>query len=223
MTYANGTARRIAALTTLPLAFALVSGCSTEAEPSGKAAPSTSSGTGSASSGTGPAAATGPAQTVGAKGSPCPLPVALDAPADWKVAPVKLEGDAGAAIGVQGTVTLACELDARPSGATGFLRVWTGSLPGENPRAALEAFVTDVPDEKREQVVYREVKAGALPAVEVTYLGTSAVTEETEKERALAVGTPSGVVVIVVDAMDDAEHDAVLPAYERAKQSVRTP
>ncbi|MFI1828490.1 lipoprotein [Streptomyces sp. NPDC020412] len=215
MRHATGTARRIAGLATLPLALALLSGCGTEAEPSGKAAPSSASGTESA-------AATGPVHSVGAKGGPCPLPVTLDAPADWKVAPVKLEGEAGAAIGVQGTVTLACELDARPSGATGFLRVWTGSLPGENPRAALEAFVTDVPDEKREQVVYREVKAGALPAVEVTYLGTSAVTEETEKERALAVGTPSGVVVIAVDAMDDAEHDAVLPAYERAKQSVRT-
>ncbi|MEU5980003.1 lipoprotein [Streptomyces sp. NPDC047315] len=221
MTYANGTARRIAGLTTLPLAFALLTGCGTEAEPSGKAAPS-SAPSASADAANGPAPATGPVRSVGAKGSPCALPLTLDAPADWKAAPVKLEGDVAAAIGAQGTVTLACELDARPSGATGFLRVWTGALPGEDPRAALEAFVADVPDEKREQVVYREVKAGALPAVEVTYLGTSSITEETEKERALAVGTPSGVVVIVVDAMDDAEHDAVLPAYERAKQSVRT-
>lgn len=57
--------------------------------------------------------------TVGAKGTPCELPITFSLPARWVAEPV------GDAAGVTlGGSRLRCEVDAKPADNVGFLRVW---------------------------------------------------------------------------------------------------
>lgn len=154
------------------------------------------------------------AGSVGAAGSACPLPVSFDLAAGWTAEAVRLEELTA------GPVTIACEIDAKPAGHLGFLRVWTaqGGVPGR--RAALRAFVAaETPD--RDRVRYTETRAGDLPATEVSYLNTAAVLDGPKRERALAVETDGGLVVLHLGGADTAEHDAMMPAYALAKRSLR--
>ncbi|MEU0406082.1 lipoprotein, partial [Streptomyces sp. NPDC006197] len=71
-------------------------------------------------------------------------------------------------------------------------------------------------------VTYRETRAGALAAAEVTYTTHSELTDETKEQRAFAVSTPKGAVVIVhLGGLDTDEHRAMLPAYELAKSTTK--
>ncbi|MFI9586561.1 lipoprotein [Streptomyces sp. NPDC052236] len=160
--------------------------------------------------------------TVGAAGSACVLPVSFDLAADWK--PEAVKADTGGEFGglfTQGTVTLACEIDAKPAGNIGYIRVWTGGKSGEDVRKALEAFVADEA-KSRKQEVYKEIKAGDLAVTEVTYLNTGELLDAPKNERAFAVTTGRGVVVVHLGGLDSEEHKQMLPAYELAKKSVRT-
>lgn len=160
---------------------------------------------------------TGKGRSVGAADSPCPLPVSFDLEKAWE--PSAMENDDLFGAETQGTVTLVCEIDAKPAGHLGFIRVWTGDS-GDDARKALEAFVADWA-KNRDKVEYSEIKAGALAATEVTFLNTSKSFDEPKKERALAVTTPGGVVVVHLGGLDSEEHDGMLPAYELAKKSMR--
>ncbi|MFF8959204.1 lipoprotein [Streptomyces sp. NPDC014894] len=156
--------------------------------------------------------------TVGAKGSACALPVTFDFAKDWKPEAVKL----GAEVGLSGTstVNLVCEIDAKPAGSIGFLRVWTGERAGEDPRRALQLFVADNA-KSREQEEYHRTRAGEYDAVEVSYLNTDELLGEPKKEHAFAFATPQGVVVLHLGGLDSAEQEAMLPAYGLAKKTLR--
>ncbi|MDT9685792.1 lipoprotein [Streptomyces sp. TRM76323] len=163
--------------------------------------------------------------TVGAAGSACPLPVTFDVAAGWKPKKVEPLDDPDLAelndLLEQGTVTMACEIDAKPAGNIGFLRVWTDDAKGAAPRTVLESFVAA--DDSPSSVVYRDVRVGrggALAATEVTYTVMSELLDEPKKARALAVATPRGPLVLELGGMDSEEHDAMLPAYELAKGSL---
>ncbi|MFP3989056.1 lipoprotein [Streptomyces sp. E11-3] len=156
--------------------------------------------------------------TVGAKDSACPLPVTFDFAEKWKPKAVVLEGSELDVLGKQGTVELTCEIDAKPAGNIGFLRVWTSDAKDDTPREVLEAFVADKRTTK--QVKYRDTKAGDLTAVEVTYLYASEALDETKKERALAVSTPSGPLVLDLGGLDTQEHEEMLPAYRLAQETM---
>ncbi|TQK52764.1 hypothetical protein FBY35_3212 [Streptomyces sp. SLBN-118] len=156
--------------------------------------------------------------TVGGPGSPCALPVSFDLAADWKPKADTMDKQFG--LTKQGPVTLVCEIDAKPAGNIGFLRVWTGGRAGDDPRKALEAFVAGEA-KSRDKVAYAQIKAGEYAATEVTYLNTNEFLDAPKKERALALTTPKGVVVVHLGGLDTAEHEAMLPAYELAKKSVR--
>lgn len=156
--------------------------------------------------------------TLGGSGSPCALPVSFDLAADWKPEAVKIDGEFGSL--TQGPVTLVCEIDAKPAGNIGFIRVWTGGKSGDDARKALEAFVADEA-KSRDKVEYKETKAGDLAATEVTYVNTDEFLDAPKKERAFAVTTERGVVVLHLGGMDSEEHEQMLPAYELAKKSVR--
>ncbi|MFI2372420.1 lipoprotein [Streptomyces sp. NPDC018833] len=159
--------------------------------------------------------------TIGAPGSPCPMPVTFDVAADWKPEAVASAADEEfGALLKQGPVTLVCEIDAKPAGNIGFIRVWTGGTAGDDAREALRAFVADAA-KKREKESYTDTKAGGLAAVEVTYVNTDEMLDEPKKERAFAVTTPKGVVIVDLGGFDTAEHEAMLPAYELARKSVR--
>ncbi|MDF6063001.1 MULTISPECIES: lipoprotein [Streptomyces] len=169
------------------------------------------------------AAATGVAPekgvTLGGKGSACALPVTFGLAADWKPQAVEVEpGSAFAELGQQGSATMVCEIDAKPAGNIGYLRVWQGKGSGTTPRAALEDFVAGDPNASK--AAYAEMRAGSLAAVEVEYTVNVELLDERKTEHAFAVSTPAGPVVVHLGGLDSQEHEEMLPAYELAKRTL---
>ncbi|MEU9702655.1 lipoprotein [Streptomyces sp. NPDC047981] len=168
---------------------------------------------------TSPTAATeAAAGSLGAPGSACALPVSFGLAADWKPQAVKAGDDeVFAALGKQGPATMVCEVDAKPAGNIGYLRVWTA---GDSPaRTALEGFVKAA--EGTSKVTYKETRAGALPAVEVTYTVYNKLMEESKEERAFAVAAPKGTVIVHLGGLDSQEHREMLPALELARTTLK--
>ncbi|WP_234432589.1 MULTISPECIES: lipoprotein [unclassified Streptomyces] len=173
--------------------------------------------------------------TLGAAGSACRLPVTFDIAAGWKAEAIDAgaglskaskgsdggaNGDLAEALLHQGPVTASCEVDAKPAGNIGFLRVWTGKTGKADAGSVLREFVAA--EDNVTQAKYHSFKTGGgLSAVEVTYLYKSKLLDETKKECAFAVTTPNGPVVLHLGGMDTEEHDAMLPAYELAKQTLK--
>ncbi|MEV4349546.1 lipoprotein [Actinoplanes sp. NPDC049596] len=149
------------------------------------------------------------AASAGKIGAACPLPVTFDLAGEW--APEGVEDG----LFDQGGFDLRCEIDAKPAGHLGFLRVWTG--PGTDPAAALETFVkaeagtAPITDRRT-----RTTRLGDLPAVETTYLDT----ENERPERVLAVAAGDGIVILTLAGVDTGEHKAMLPAYVLARQTI---
>ncbi|MGW1272490.1 lipoprotein [Streptomyces sp. NPDC002491] len=201
------------------LVTGLATGCTAEREGSGAAS-------GTSAKGSAKVAKRG--GSVGAAGSACELPVAFDTAEFWKAKAVDgdASGDGGDlaelldAFAHQGPVTLACEIDAKPAGKIGFLRVWTGAPGKADARKVLKDFVAAEP--AASGAVYREVKAGDVTGVEVVYTTTSKLLDESKQERAFAVTTSEGPVVLHLGGLDTGEHDAMLPAYELAKSTLHT-
>ncbi|MGW4687027.1 lipoprotein [Streptomyces sp. NPDC004244] len=164
------------------------------------------------------------AGSVGGAGSPCRLPVTFDLAKDWKPKAVThAEDDQFASLFKQGGTTLACEIDAKPAGNLGFLRVWIADAPAApgDARTVLEAFMAG--EKTTGAPAYTELRTGtggaALPAVEAAY--ETAPLDEAKKERAFAVVTPGGAAVVVhLGGFDSGEHEAMLPAYRLAQQSL---
>ncbi|RZB19108.1 hypothetical protein StrepF001_09380 [Streptomyces sp. F001] len=184
-------------------------------------APASTSASADAAGGNGDVARSG--GTIGAEGSACELPVTFDIAEDWAAESVDAAAGGTAeeladALLRQGPVTAACEVDAKPAGNIGFLRVWTGEPGDDDARTVLEAFVAAEDGVSKEK--YGSFEAGGLTGAEVEYLYTSELLEETKKERALAVTTPDGPVVLHLGGMDTEEHEAMLPAYELAKHTL---
>lgn len=170
---------------------------------------------------------------VGAAGSACLLPVGFDLAAEWKADAIDgsaadAEADGSGAADAdedmasllrQGPVSLVCEVDAKPAGHLGFLRVFTGeSGKGGDARAVLKAFVTAQDGAKKAR--YSTFEAGGLSGVSVDYLATSELLDETKQESAFAVITPDGPVVVHLGGADTEEHQDMLPAFELAKKTL---
>ncbi|GAB7106422.1 hypothetical protein JCM4814A_47360 [Streptomyces phaeofaciens JCM 4814] len=209
-------------LTAAVLLTGLATGCSTTEENGSKSV----SGAKASAKATADVARHG--ETIGAAGSACELPVSFDTAEFWKPKAVDAEGEReksgdlaelADALLRQGPVTVACEIDAKPAGKIGFLRVYTGEPGDADARAVLKEFVAAEDGVSREK--YRSFEAGDVTGTEVEYLTTSELLEETKKERALAVATPDGTVILHLGGMDTEEHEAMLPAYELAKSTLR--
>ncbi|MFC5812155.1 lipoprotein [Streptomyces heilongjiangensis] len=222
---------RGAALAQVVVLAGLVAGCSQPAQGDG-AGPSASVGgaADSAGSGTGDkVAARG--GSVGAAGSACALPVAFDTAEHWKAeavdtGPAEGGGEAAAELAEallhQGPFTAACEIDAKPAGNIGFIRVWTGEAGAGagDARALLKEFVTAEGDTSEAKYSDFTSDSGVFGA-EVAYLSTSEALEETKKERAFLTVTDEGPVVVHLGGLDTGEHEDMLPAYELAKRTLR--
>ncbi|MFF7133219.1 MULTISPECIES: lipoprotein [unclassified Streptomyces] len=192
----------------------VLTGCSQAAQESDAKAsvrPSATAGTAGTAGADGSAVSSG--DTIGAAGSACELPATFDIAEKWKAqavhAPLR-----------QGPVTLACEIDAKPAGNIGFLRVWTGKPGGADARTVLEDFVAAEDGVSGEK--YRTFRSGALSGVAVEYLYASELLDETKKESAFAVMTADGPVVVHLGGLDTEEHEEMLPAYELARRTLRT-
>lgn len=225
-------------LAQVALLAGVLTGCSGAAEDDTKP---TASASAAAEAGSESGTAVKSGGTLGPAGSACELPVTFDIAEDWEAEAI----DAGAAkekvadgadasadpeesdlaeaiadaILYQGPVAAACEVDAKPAGNIGFLRIWTGKPGEDDPRAVLEAFLAA--EDNTSKAKYREFDAGGVSGVEVKYLFTSKLLEETKEEAALAVTTKKGPVVIHLGGMDTEEHREMLPAYELAKRTLR--
>jgi len=163
--------------------------------------------------------------TIGAPGSACELPVTFDIAEEWTAESVDAGaasdgGEVADALLHRGPVTAACEVDAKPAGHIGFLRVWTGEAGDADARTVLKDFVAA--EDGTSKAKYHDFRTGSLKGVEVQYLYTSKLLDETKPERALAVTTPNGPVVVHLGGLDSGEHRAMLPAYELAKRTLRT-
>lgn len=112
-----------------------------------------------------------------------------------------------------------CEVDAKPAGHIGFLRVWTGAPGADDARTVLEAFMAAEVNASKAQ--YSTFKAGALTGAEVKYAYKSEFDDAPKTERALAVTTPRGPVVVHLGGLDTEEHEAMLPAFELAKRTLK--
>ncbi|WP_028807644.1 lipoprotein [Streptomyces canus] len=150
--------------------------------------------------------------TIGAAGSACELPVTFDLAKSWKAEAVKAPLS-------QGPVTLACEIDAKPAGSIGFLRVWTGRSGDADARTVLEAFVAAEDGVSKEK--YSAFTSGGLSGTKVEYLYASELLDETKEESAFAVTTANGPVVVHLGGLDTDEHEEMLPAYELARRTLR--
>ncbi|MBT2385617.1 lipoprotein [Streptomyces sp. ISL-11] len=156
-------------------------------------------------------------EAVGGKGSPCVLPVTFRLAQSWKPKLVDSDPASGGPVR-QGPVQLACEIDAKPAGYVGFLRVWTHAPAGMSARQTLQAFMAK--DSQASKAKYRDTKASSLAAAEVTYLNTAPGLTEAKQERALAVEAPQGAIILQLGGLDSSEHERMLPAYQLAKISM---
>lgn len=159
---------------------------------------------------------------VGPAGSGCTLPVTFDLPPKWRaktIEPVTGEmAEVADAFTKRGGSTIRCEIDGRPSGDGGFLRVWTSDDPARGPRQALEAFLAA--EEEISGQEYRETKVGTLDAVEVSYLSKSSLTDENQRELAMALHTGQGTVLISISGRAFDEFKDFFPAYQLAQQTI---
>ncbi|MEV8034336.1 lipoprotein [Streptomyces sp. NPDC086182] len=211
------------------LATVVATGCSTAADGSPKAGTSAKS-TDRASGATGTATAAKSGGTLGPAGSACELPVSFDTAEDWKPqsidaaaqAPIKADGtrDVTDPLFRQGPVTLVCEIDAKPAGNIGYLRVWTGKPGAADAATVLKAFVAA--EHGAGKAVYRAFDAGGLSGTEVEYVYTSEALQESKKESAFAVTTDRGPVVVHLGGLDTGEHTEMFPAYRLAQRTLRT-
>ncbi|MFF1507445.1 lipoprotein [Streptomyces sp. NPDC058326] len=183
--------------------------------PRPSAAPATSAPAATAA----PAAAAASRVTVGGPGTACALPVSFALAEKWEAEAIKNPEDPEFAVLTrQGPAVVRCEVDAKPAGHIGYLRVWTAA--GKGPaRPALEGFVKGEKDASK--AVYKETVTGALPVTEVTYTVHSELLDESKEERAFAVATPKGTVILHVAGLDSEEYRAMLPAYELARSTLK--
>ncbi|GAA3245670.1 lipoprotein [Streptomyces sp. XM83C] len=172
---------------------------------------------------------------VGPAGSACPLPVAFDIAPDWKPMAVRVtEPSASPSDGLgedlrkelmesllhQGPFTAVCEVDAKPAGNIGFLRVWKAGPGDADARGALQKFVTA--EEGARHATYRTFSSGGLKGVRVDYEVWDELLEESKEECAFAVVTADGPVVVHLGGLDTQEHEEMLPAFDLAQRTVRT-
>jgi hypothetical protein len=183
--------------------------------------------------------------SVGAAGSACELPVTFETAEKWRPEAVETGAPGGGsgsgedelaaelAEGLlhQGPFTAACEIDAKPAGNIGFLRVWTGEAEAKgedaksgdaksgDAKALLRKFVAAEGDTSEAE--YRSFRSeSGVPGAEVVYLYTSEALGETKKERAFLTVTPEGPVVVHLGGLDTEEHEEMLPAYELARRTL---
>ncbi|MER5724631.1 lipoprotein [Streptomyces sp. NPDC006682] len=152
--------------------------------------------------------------SVGGSSTACTLPVTFDIAPSWTPRPVVGAADS---LPKQGNVTLACEIDAKPAGVFGFLRVWSSIDTVKNSRRVLDAYLAE--EREISEPKYRETMAGPFSATEVTYLKSS-TDGPAKRERALSVLLPEGYLIIHIGGLDTQEHEKLLPGYELARDTM---
>lgn len=169
-----------------------------------------------------------PTVRLGAAGSACDLPVAFDLVALWKPEAVDTEelGEL-ASMFRNGPFEVVCEVDAKPAGDIGFLRVYVSKNSAASPRSSLESFIAaDFPEARKagnlevRKPEYTELTIGGQPAAEATWESYNKSMDHLSKCSAFALNTPRGAVVVRLSPFGADEHPNVVPAFELAKKSL---
>ncbi|NEA64746.1 lipoprotein [Streptomyces sp. SID12488] len=206
--------RGLVQVTLVPLLVAALAGslagCSEAADDDAQAKTNATASASATAAGAGAGAKSG--GSIGADGSACELPITFDMAEHWTAEAVDEPPR-------QGPVALVCEVDAKPAGHIGFLRVWTGDPGTDDARTVLEAFMAAETGASKAR--YSTFRTGPLTGVEVKYAYKTEFDDEAKTERALAVTTPRGPVVVHLGGLDTEEHEAMLPAYELAKRTLK--
>ncbi|MEU8663848.1 lipoprotein, partial [Actinoplanes philippinensis] len=191
-----------------------VSGCSSDPAPPAPPAPAASSAPAAP-----PAVAAG--ETVGGKGSACELPVSFQAAAGWKAKKVEATGEL-AALAKVGDFTVVCEIDAKPAGNIGFLRVHVADGLSGAPAEHLQEFMK-VAIGKREasNTDIADVQIGGAQAAEGSWETLDKEYDIRSKYTAFALNTKKGIVVVQLAPLDTGEFTSMQPAYELARTTAR--
>ncbi|NED98846.1 lipoprotein [Phytoactinopolyspora halotolerans] len=158
------------------------------------------------------AVATEPAMDLADQGE-CDLPITFDIPEKWTSETVLADHDFE-----QGGLMPACEVDAKPAGWLGYIRVWTG--PADDAGQALETFLADSAGEIEEPET-REIEIAGVPGVETSYVQFLPAVDERKRERAFAIMTGDEAAVVTVSGFDTEEYLGMLPAYILARETAR--
>ena len=140
-------------------------------------------------------------------GTQCPNGPKFDIPAKWKASD---SSDMGMA--VANTLDLLCEIDAKPAGVLGIMRVFADTTTNTDLRTIGASFVADW-SKGATEIEYRDHKVGAKDGVEVRYRIDGHV------NRAFVVRPAAATIVVHWGGLDDDEHTAGLPAYILARNS----
>jgi hypothetical protein len=134
-------------------------------------------------------------------GSACPVPHRFKLAASWK------PKDASALGFEAHGHLLSCEIDGKPAGVLGLMRVWTGS--DTDPRRMLQSLVDDA--DGASEVRFR------APAGSVAGLTEVSFQSEGQPTRAFAVAG----LMVEWRGLDEEEHSNGLPAYVLARQTLK--
>lgn len=164
------------------------------------------------------------AGNLGAAGSPCSLPITFDLEKGWKPTAVDATTLTGNplvdALGHRGDSTLICEIDGKPAGHLGFIRIWANAKQDATARQALDNFLAS--NDKIRGQQFREIPAGPLTATEVVYSTYVPALEDSSPGRTFAVTTSRGPVLIDLGGLTPELQKDMLPAYVLARQSIKT-
>lgn len=130
-----------------------------------------------------------------------------DVAAKWVPEPVSAE----AAEAFGGPNRVACEIDAKPAGILGFVRVYLATQA--DPRAALQAHATGTGPQATDQR-FRRITTPAGAGWEIGYRSDETLA------RAFAVPAGTGTVVVEWRGVDEDEHRSGRPAYVLARTSL---
>ncbi|SFE91184.1 hypothetical protein SAMN05421541_104398 [Actinoplanes philippinensis] len=203
------------------LAFVLaVSGCSADPAPQAPQAPQAPPALAASSAPAAPPAAAAGA-TVGAEGSACELPVSFQAAAGWKAKKVEAKGEL-AALAKVGDFTVVCEIDAKPAGNIGFLRVHVADGLSGAPAEHLQEFMkAAIGKREASNTDITDVQIGGAQAAEGSWETLDKEYDIRSKYTAFALNTKKGIVVVQLAPLDTGEFTSMQPAYELARTTVK--
>lgn len=142
-------------------------------------------------------------------GAGCPFPATFSTPARWK--PVDASGT-GTVVG--SGIRLVCEIDGKPAGVVGFIRVWVRTPDATPPAALGRAFVNGWAT-KATELRSRDLPIAGAPGAELQFRQAGTL------NRVFVVALPAAVVIVNWGGTDDEEHVSGLPAYILARSTIK--
>ncbi|WP_433788441.1 lipoprotein [Actinoplanes sp. CA-252034] len=207
----------------IALAFLFaVAGCSSDSDvPATPSSPTTVVSSAPAAPAGVPAAVAG--ESVGAKGSACELPFEFQAAADWKPKAIDLKKMGELAdLAKVGDFTVVCEIDAKPAGSIGFIRVHLADGLSGAPAEHLQEFMkVSIGKREASNTDVTDVQIGAAQAAEASWETLDKEYDIRSKYTAFALNTKKGIAVVQLAPLDTGEYTSMQPAYELAKKTVK--